>query len=67
MPDHSLSNIIVGWKRYEYISDSHDSTSSTNTLSKIIDLQEDKINVTDFLKKFEKEIYKYIKHSHRAR
>ena len=45
---------------------SHNYTSSTNSLSKRIDLQEDKISVTEFLKKFEKGIYKYIKHSHRA-
>ena len=30
-------------------------------------MREDKICVTDFLKKFESEIYKYTKHSHRAR
>ena len=65
--DQSLSNIIVDWKRYEYVTYSHNSTSSSNALLKRIDLQEDKISVTEFLKKFEKEIYKYIKHSHRAR
>ena len=62
MNDQSLSNIIVDWKRYEYVS-----YNSGGASSKRIDLQEDKIVVTEFLKKFEKEIYKYIKHSHRAR
>ena len=61
-----MSSIIVDWKRYEYVTYSHNSTSSTNSLSKRVYLQEDKISVTVFLKKFEKEIYKYIKHSHRA-
>ena len=64
--DQSLSNIIVHWNRYEYVTYSHNSTSSSNTLSKRIDLQENKISFTEFLKKFEKEIYKYIKHSHIA-
>ena len=45
---------------------SHNSISSSNALSKRIYLQEDKISVTEFLKKFEKKNYKYIKHSHRA-
>ena len=61
MNDQSFSNIIVDWKRYEYVS-----YNSGGASSKRIDLQEDKIAVTEFLKKFEKEIYKYIKHSHRA-
>ena len=54
--DQSLSNIIVDWKRYEYVTYSHNSTSSSGALSKRIDLQEDKISVIDFLKKFEKKI-----------
>ena len=49
--DQSLSNIIVDWKRYEYVTHSHNSISSSNTLSKRIDLQEDKIS---FYKVFEK-------------
>ena len=60
MNDQSLSNIIVDWKGYEYVTYSHNSTSSTNALSKRIDLQGDKMSVTKCLKKFEKEIYKYI-------
>ena len=54
--DHSLSNIIVDWKRYGYVTYSRNSINSTNALSKRIDLQEDKISVTEFLKKFEKQI-----------
>ena len=65
--NQSLSNIIVDWKRYEYVTHFHNSTSSSNALSKRIDLQEDQTSVTDFLKKFEFFFYKYIKHSHRAR
>ena len=44
----ALSNIIVDWKRYEYVTYSHNSISSSNALSKRIDLQEDKINVREF-------------------
>jgi hypothetical protein len=63
--DQSLSNIKVKWKRYEYI---HTSISSNNSTSaKRIDLQEEEIFVIEFLKKFETKIYKYTKHSHRAR
>ena len=54
--DPSLSDIIVDWKRYEYVTYSHNCRSSSNSLSKRIDLQEDKISVTEFLKKFEKKI-----------
>ena len=66
MNDQSFSNIIVDWKIYEYLTYCHNYTSSTNALSKRIDLQEDKISVTEFLKKSEKEMYKYIKHSHKS-
>ena len=52
--DQPLSNIIVDCKSYEYVTYSHNSTSSANTLSKRIDLEENKISVTEFLKKFEK-------------
>jgi len=51
MNDQTLSNIMVDWKRYEYVTYSHNSASA---LSKRIDLQEDKISVIEFLKKFEK-------------
>ena len=34
--DPSLSNIIVDWKRYEYVTYSHNSISSSNALSKRI-------------------------------
>ena len=61
--DQSLSNVTVDWRRYEY---SNYSTSSSDAHSKRIDLREDKICVTYFFKKFESEIYKYTKHSHRA-
>ena len=54
--NQSLSNIIVDWKRYEYVTYSHNSTSSSNALSKRIDLQGDKISVTEFLKKFKKKL-----------
>jgi hypothetical protein len=40
---------------------------SSNVISKRIDLKVDKISVIEFLKKFEEEIYKYTKHSHRSR
>ena len=36
--DPSLSDIIVDWKRYEYVTYSHNSTSSSIALSKRIDL-----------------------------
>ena len=39
---------------------------SSNVISKRIDLKVGKISVIDFLKKFEEEIYKYTKHSHRT-
>ena len=39
---------------------------SSNAISKRIDLKVDKICVIYFLNKFEEEIYKYTKHSHRA-
>ena len=52
----SLSDIIVYWKRYEYFMYSHNSISSSNALSERIDLQEDKISVTEFLKKFGKKL-----------
>ena len=54
--DQSLSNIIADWKRYEYVAYSHNSISSSNALLKRIDLQEDKISVTEFLKKFGKKL-----------
>jgi hypothetical protein len=65
MNDQSFSNITNNWKRYEYISNT--APHSSNVISKRIDLKVDKICVIDFLKKFEEEIYKYTKHSHRDR
>jgi hypothetical protein len=65
MNDQSFSNITVNWKRYEYISNT--APHSSNAISKMIDLKVDIIYVIVFLKKFEEEIYKYTKHSHRAR
>ena len=65
MNDQSFSNITINWKRYEYISNT--TLHSSNAISKMIDLKVDKICVIYFLKKFEEEIYKYTKHSHRAR
>ena len=56
----------VKWKRYEYIHTSIQGSNS-NTSAKRIDLQEEEIFVVYFLRKFEAEIYKYTKHSHRAR
>ena len=64
MNDQSFSNIRVNWKRYEYMSNK--TPHSSNIISKRIDLKVDKICVIDFLKKFEEEIYKYTKNSHRA-
>jgi hypothetical protein len=61
----SFSNITFNWKRYEYISTT--TPHSSNVISKRIDLKIDKIYVIDFLKRFEEEIYKYTKNSHRAR
>jgi hypothetical protein len=65
MNDQSFSNITVNWKRYEYINNM--APHSSNVISKRIDLKVDKICVVDFLKKFEEEIYKYTKNSHRPR
>jgi hypothetical protein len=65
MNDKSFSNITVNWKRYKYINNT--TPHSSNVISKSIDLKVDKICVIDFLKKFEEQIYKYTKHSHRAR
>ena len=62
--DQTLSNVTIDWRRYEY---NNYSTSSIDAHSKRIELQEDQICVTYFIKKFESEIYKYTKHSHRAR
>ena len=53
----------VKWKRYEYI---HTSIQGSNS-AKRIELQEEEIFVIYFLRKFEAKIYKYTKHSHRAR
>ena len=50
--ESSFSDIIVDWKRYEYVTYSHNYISSSNTLLKRKYLQEDKISVTEFLKKF---------------
>jgi hypothetical protein len=63
MNDQSVSNIKFNWKRYEYINNM--TLHSSNVISKKIYLKVDKIFVTYFLKKFEEEIYKYTKHSHR--
>jgi hypothetical protein len=65
MNNQSFSNIRVYWKRYEYMSNT--APHSSNVISKRIDLKVDKVCVIDVLKKFEEEIYKYTKHSHRAR
>jgi hypothetical protein len=64
MNDQSFYNIIGNCKRYEYINNT--APHSSNVISKRIDLKVDKIYVIDFLKKFEEEIYKYTKNSHRA-
>jgi hypothetical protein len=65
MNDQSFYNITINWKRYEYINNT--TPHSSNVISKRIDLKVDKICVIDVLKKFEEEIYKYTKNSHRAR
>jgi hypothetical protein len=65
MNDQSFSNITINWKRHEYINNT--TPHSSNVISKMIDLIVDKICVIEFLKKFEEEIYKYTKHSHRSR
>ena len=65
-PTHpGLSDIIVKWKRYEYVS--MIPSSSSHVPSKRIDLLEDDILISDFMDKFQSQIYKYIKHSHRSR
>jgi len=46
MNDQTLSNIIMNWKRYEYINVT--SPNSSNVISKMIDLQENKIYVRFF-------------------
>ena len=53
----------VKWKRYEYI---HTSIQGANSVKRI-ELREEEIFVIYFLRKFEAQIYKYTKHSHRAR
>ena len=53
----------VKWKRYEYIGSSIQGANSV----KRIELRENEIFLIDFLRKFEAEIYKYTKHSHKAR
>jgi len=63
--DPALSYITVMWNRYEYVS--MDAASSTYVPSKRIDLLEDEIPISDFMVKFQSQIYKYIKHSHRSR
>ena len=64
MNDQSFSNITINWKIYEYINNT--APHSSIVISKSIDLKVDKICVIYILKKFEDEIYKYTKHSHRA-
>ena len=65
-PIHSrVSNIIVTWKIYEYVT--MNALSSSSTPSKMIDLLEEKNLIPKFLEKFQNQIYKYIKHSHRFR
>ena len=61
--DQSLSNMKVKWKRYEYI---HTSIEGENSVKRI-ELRGEEFFVIDFLRKFEVEIYKYTKHSNRAR
>ena len=65
MNDQPFYTIRVNWKRYEYMSNT--APHYSNVISKRIDLKVDKISMIEFLKKFEEEIYKYTKHSHRAR
>ena len=65
-PTHPiLSDIIVKWKRYEYVS--MNPSSSLHVPSKRIDLLEDEIPISNFMDKFQSHIYKYIEHSHRYR
>ena len=65
-PTHpGLSDITVKWKRYEYVS--MNPSSSSHVPSKRIDLLEDEIPISEFMDKFQSQIYKYIKHSHRSR
>ena len=42
-------------------------SSSSHVPSKRIELLEDDIPILDFMDKFQSQIYKYIKHSHRSR
>ena len=59
-PTHPrLSNIIVKWKIYEYVS--MNPSSSSHVPSKRIDLLKDDISISDFMDKFKSQIYKYIK------
>ena len=65
-PTHpGLSGITVKWKIYEYVS--MNPSSSSHVPSKRNDLLEDDIPILDFMEKFQSQIYKYIKHSHRSR
>ena len=60
-----LSYITVKWKRYEYVS--MNPSSYSHVPSNRINLLKDDISISDFMEKFQSHIYKYIKHSHRAR
>ena len=65
-PTHPvLEDIIVKWKRYEYVS--MNPSSPSHVPSRRIDLLEDEIPISYFIDKFQIHIYKYITHSHRYR
>ena len=50
---------------YDYVS--MNPSSSSHVPSKRIDLLEDDIPISNFMDKFQSQIYKYIKHSHMSR
>ena len=60
-----LSYITVKWNRYVYVS--MNPSYSSHVPSKRINLLEDDIPISKFMDKFQSQIYKYIKHSHRSR
>ena len=66
-PTHlGLSDITVKtWKWYEYVS--MNPSYSSHVPSNRIDLLEDDIPILEFMDKFQIQIYKYIKHSHKSR
>jgi hypothetical protein len=64
-PTHlGLLDNIVTMMRYEYVT--MNTSSSLGVASKRIDFLENDVFVSKFMRKFQNQIYKYIKNSHRS-